>query len=69
MFLKQGKSEGFDGSTGQVILLKLDSNRRFFSLYNLEIDGWPWNIIGHLFHTTSSFVHHFKSIGEFKLEL
>ena len=26
-------------------------------------------IIGHLFYTTSSFVHHFKSISEFKLEL
>ena len=25
--------------------------------------------IGHLFYTTSSFVHHFKTIGEFKLEL
>ena len=29
---------------------------------------WPWNIIGHYFYTTSSFVHHFKSISEFKLE-
>ena len=26
-------------------------------------------IIGHLFYTTSSLVHHFKSISEFKLEL
>ena len=26
-------------------------------------------IIGHLFYTTWGFVHHFKSIGEFKLEL
>ena len=25
--------------------------------------------IGHLFYVTSSFVHHFKAIGEFKLEL
>ena len=25
--------------------------------------------IGHLFHATSSFVHHFVAIGEFKLEL
>ena len=25
--------------------------------------------IGYLFYTTSSFVHHFKSIGEVKLEL
>ena len=26
-------------------------------------------IIGHLFYTTLSFVHHFKSIGRFKLKL
>ena len=26
-------------------------------------------IMGHLFYTTSSSVHHFKAIGEFKLEL
>ena len=35
----------------------------------LKFDGWPRKIIGHLFYTTSSFVHNFKSIGEFKLEL
>ena len=35
----------------------------------LKFDGWPWKIIGHLFYTTSSFVHHFNSIGEFNLEL
>ena len=35
----------------------------------LKFDGWPWKTIGHLFYTTSSFVHHFKSIGDFKLEL
>ena len=35
----------------------------------LKIDGWPWKTIGHLFYTLSSFVHHFKSIGEVKLEL
>ena len=37
---------------------------------------WPWNliddpekIIRHVFYTTSSFVYHFRSISEFKLEL
>ena len=37
---------------------------------------WPWNLMNdlekqkrHLFYTTLNFVHHFKSIGEFKLEL
>ena len=110
-------------ATGLVILLKLDSNRRFFSLCHLEIwwmtlknngapplyylklfasfssqwwiqtgvtvwkrliwvkiddfcscvtlqfDRWPWKTLGHLFYATSSFVHHFVAIGEFKLEL
>ena len=41
----------------------------FFSFVTLKFDGWPWKTIGHLFYTTSSYVHHFKSIGEFKLEL
>ena len=35
----------------------------------LKFDGWPHKIIVHLFYTTSSFVHYFKSISEFKLEL
>ena len=35
----------------------------------LKFDGWPWKTIEYLFYTTSSFVHHFEAIGEFKLEL
>ena len=35
----------------------------------LKFDGWPRKVIGHLFHITSSFVHHLKSLGEFKPEL
>ena len=38
---------------------------RFCSL----TDEWPWKTIGHLYCATSSFVHHFVAIGEFKLEL
>ena len=34
----------------------------------LKFDGWPRKTIGHLFCTRPSFMHHFKSIGEFKLE-
>ena len=34
----------------------------------MKFDGWPWKAIGHLFYTMSIFVHHFKSIDEFKLE-
>ena len=56
-------------ATSLVILLKLDSNRRFFSPCDLEIWWMTRKIIGHLFYTTSSFVHHFKSISEFQLEL
>ena len=41
----------------------------FLSGVTLKFDGWPWNTIGHLFYTTSRLVHHFKPMGEFKLEL
>ena len=40
----------------------------FFSPVTLKFDRWPWKTIGHLFYATSSFVHHFVAIGEFKLE-
>ena len=40
----------------------------FFSRVTLKFDGRPWKTIGHLFNTTSSFVHHFVAIGEIKLE-
>ena len=35
----------------------------------LKFDEWPSKTIGHLFYATSSFMHHFVAIGEFKLEL
>ena len=41
----------------------------FESRVTLKFDGWPWKTLGHLFYATSSFVHHFVAIGEFKLEL
>ena len=41
----------------------------FLSCVTLKFNGWPWKTVGHLFYTTSSFVHHFKSMGEFKVEL
>ena len=41
----------------------------FLSIVTLKFDGWPGKTIVHLFYTTSSFVHHFKSIGELKLKL
>ena len=42
---------------------------KFLSRVTLKFDRWPWKTIGHLFYATSSFVHHFVPIGEFKLEL
>ena len=44
-------------------------NHIFLSRATLKFDGWPWKTIGHLFYVTSSFVHHFIAICEFKLEL
>ena len=58
-------------ATGLVISLKLDSNHQLFSPFDLEI-WWMTFLeknIGHAFFIMSSFVHRFKSIGEFKLEL
>ena len=48
------------------IWVKIDD---FFSRVTWQFNVWPWKTIGHLFYSTSSFVHHFVAIGEFKLEL
>ena len=48
------------------IWVKIDN---FFSRVTLQFDIWLWKTIGHLFYATSSFVHHFVAIGEFKLKL
>ena len=41
----------------------------FLFRLTFKFDGWPWKTKGHLFKTTLSSVHHFKAMGEFKLEL
>ena len=41
----------------------------FRAVWPRKFDGWPSKTIGHLFYATSSFMHHFIAIGEFKLEL
>ena len=56
-------------ATRLIIILKLDSNRPFFSRKTLKFDGWPRKTIGHPLYNTSSIVHHFQSIGTFNLEL
>ena len=43
--------------------------RNFWFCVILKLNGWPWILIGHLFSATSSFVHHFTTIGDFKLQL
>ena len=41
----------------------------FLSCVTLKFDTWPWKTIGHRFYATSSFVHHFVSTDNLKLEL
>ena len=41
----------------------------FSARVTMKFDGWPKKTIGHFFCSTWIFVHHYKSIGEFKLEL
>ena len=48
------------------IWVKIDD---FLSRVTLQFEVWPWKTIGHLFYSTSSFVHHFVAIGVFKIEL
>ena len=48
------------------IWVKIDN---FYSRVTLQFDVWPSKTIGHLFYATSSFMHHFVAIGDFKLEL
>ena len=41
----------------------------FLARVTLKFNRWPWKSIGNLSYATSSFVHHFIAISEFKLEL
>ena len=41
----------------------------FLAIVTLKFDRWPSKTIGHLSYATTSFVHHFIAISEFKLEL
>ena len=47
----------------RLIWVKINA---FLSPVTFKFDGWPSKTIGHLFYATSSFVHHFVAIGEFK---
>ena len=55
-----------------VIIWKLwnrGQNDNFLALATLKFDRWPWKTIGNLLNATSSCVHYFVVINEFKLEL
>ena len=68
MLSEQGKSEGFDSCHRPSNLTQIGFKIVAFSAcVTLKFYGWPKNIIVQLFYTTPSFVHHFKSICEFKL--
>ena len=56
-------------ATGLVIVFNWDWYHWFSARANLTFDGRPRKMKGHLFYATSSFVHHIKSISEFRLEL
>ena len=65
-------------SIGEFLILLVDLVQKrsirveigdMLSHVTFKFDWWPWKTIGHLFNATSSFVHHFVPIGEFKLKL
>ena len=63
---KQGKSEGVDSCDQSSNLAQIID---FSAHKTLKFDGSPRKTIRHLFFATSSFVHHFVAICEFKQEL
>ena len=72
LFLKkQGKSEGFESCDRPIVRkrpIRVKSGD-VLSRVTLKFDGWLWKTIGHLSFAVSSFVQHFITISEFKLEL
>ena len=57
------------GVTGGKRSIRVKKLWFFLSRVTLKFDRWPWKTIGHLCYATSSFVHHFIAISEFKLDL
>ena len=49
--------------------LKSGRNWHFLSPMTTKLDWWHWKTIGHLSYASSSFMHHFIVISEFKFEL
>ena len=68
---QQGKSEGFESCDRPIVRkrpIRVKSGD-VLSRVTLKFDGWLWKTIGHLSFAVSSFVQHFITISEFKLEL
>ena len=65
---KHSKSEWFDSCDWPSNLTQIGLKSSIFQPVWLKFDKRPRKIIGYLFYIKSSFVHHLKSLGEFKLE-
>ena len=68
---EKGKSEGFESCDRPIVRkrpIRVKSGD-VLSRVTLKFDGWLWKTIGHLSFAVSSFVQHFITISEFKLEL
>ena len=67
---KQGKSEGFDScDRPSTLIWNWIQIINFWAHVTWKFDGIPKKTIGHLLYIMPIFVHHFKAIGEFKMEL
>ena len=70
LLLKKANLRDLIAATGLVFLPKIGFKSLIFLAHvTMKFYGRPQKTIGHLFYTMSSFVHHFKAIGDFKLEL
>ena len=67
--LEQGKSEGFDRCDRASNLTQIIFKSLIFQPVTLNLMDDLEKTLGHFFYTKSSFVHRFKAIDEFKLEL
>ena len=68
IFLNKANLRDLIAATGLVISNWIQIVN-FSARVTVKFDWWPCKTIGHLFYATSSFVHHFVAIGEYKLEL
>ena len=68
----QGKYEGLDSChrpNNSNLEIRWDPNQWFPACMTSKLDEWPRKTKKHFFQATSSVVHNFKAISEFKSEL